>query len=130
MRGSIKRRYKGSWSLILDLGREKDPVTGLEKRKQKWVTFHGTRKQAEKKLTDLLGDANRGEFIEPSKRTLGDWLTEWLDKAITPPKKRIRTYTLYKHVIERQLKPHGATSLGAGSGRRGVVALPRRYPVV
>jgi hypothetical protein len=28
MRGSIKRRYKGSWSLILDLGRERDPATG------------------------------------------------------------------------------------------------------
>ena len=30
MRGSIKRRYEGSWSLILDLGYVTDPQTGLQ----------------------------------------------------------------------------------------------------
>ena len=48
MRGSVKRRYKGSWSLILDLGYQLDPKTGLRKRKQKWVTFRGTKKDAQK----------------------------------------------------------------------------------
>jgi hypothetical protein len=28
MRGSLKKRYKGSWSIILDLGYETDPATG------------------------------------------------------------------------------------------------------
>jgi hypothetical protein len=35
MRGSIKKRYEGLWSLILDLGYQTDPTTGLRKRKQK-----------------------------------------------------------------------------------------------
>ena len=92
MRGSIKQRYEGSWSLILDLGYRTDPVTGLRKRKQKWVTFRGTKKQAETHLTELLRAANRGEFVEATKVTLGQWLLEWLEKAIKPPAKRINTY--------------------------------------
>ena len=55
MRGSIKQRYPGSWSLIFDLGSVKDPVTGKVKRKQKWITFYGSEKDAEKKLTELRG---------------------------------------------------------------------------
>ena len=38
MRGSLVPRYKGSWSIVLDLGYEVDPVTGLGKRKQQWIT--------------------------------------------------------------------------------------------
>lgn len=105
MRGSLKQRYKGSWSLILDVGDEVDPVTGTRKRKQKWVTFRGTEKQAETKLTELLHDANRGEFVEPTKQTLGQWLDEWLDKAIKPPRRTIGAYETYRHVIDKHLKP-------------------------
>jgi hypothetical protein len=43
MRGSVRQRYKGSWSLILDLGYEANPTTGKRKRRQTWVTFRGTR---------------------------------------------------------------------------------------
>ena len=43
MRGHIKQRSKGSWSIVLDLGR--DPSTG--KRKQQWVTVRCTKKEAE-----------------------------------------------------------------------------------
>ena len=35
MRGSLKQRSKGSWTIILDLGSKRDPVSGLMKRKQK-----------------------------------------------------------------------------------------------
>ena len=46
MRGSLKQRYRGSWSLILDLGYEPD-AGGILRRHQKWVNFRGTRKDAE-----------------------------------------------------------------------------------
>ena len=74
MRGSLKQRYKGSWSLIIDLGYAPHAETGKLRRRQKWVTFRGTRKQAETRLTELLGAANTGTFVEPSKLTLGVWL--------------------------------------------------------
>lgn len=104
MRGSIKRRYKGSWSLILDLGYVTDPATGTAKRRQKWVTFHGTKKQAGDKLTELVRAANHAEFVEASKLTLGAWLDDWLKKAIEPRKAPGTTAT-YRHVVEKHLKP-------------------------
>src|SRR5215467_9280818 len=112
MRGSLVQRYKGSWSIILDLGYQPDPATGLRKLKQRWVTFRGTRKQAEAKLTELVGDAHRGVLVEPTKLTFGEWLDAWLDKAIKPPAKTLRAYETYKSVIARHLKPKlGAIAL-------------------
>ena len=105
MRGSIKQRYKGSWSLILDLGYLTDPLTGKSRRRQKWVTVRGTKKDADKRLAELLRDANRGEFIERSKLTLADWLNEWLEKAIKPPARRINTYRAYRRIISDKLTP-------------------------
>lgn len=99
MRGSLKQRSKGSWSLILDLGRETD-AAGTSKRRQKWITFRGTRKQAETKLTELLGAADGGTFVEPSKVTLIDWLRTWLEKSVKPPMRRPGTYRVYGSMIE------------------------------
>jgi integrase len=105
MRGSIRRRYEGSWSLILDLGYQTDQQTGLRKRKQKWVTFRGTRKQADAHLNELIRSANRGEFVEKSKLTVAEWFTEWLEKAIKPPAKRPSTYRVYQHVLKNKVTP-------------------------
>lgn len=101
MRGSVKQRYKGSWSLILDLGPQPDPVSGLIKRKQKWITFRGTKKQAETRLTELLGAANGDTFVEPSKMTLIKWLREWVEAM--KPQCRPATYTRYHGIIENHI---------------------------
>jgi integrase len=78
------------------------------------MTFRGTRKQAEKKLNDLVGGADKGEFIEPSKITVGEWLTDWVDKAIKPPRRAVKSYETYLSVIENHLKPaFGSTRLQA-----------------
>ena len=72
MRGSLKKRYKGSWNIVLDLGTEIDPNTGKKKRKQKWITVTGTKRAAERELTKLLNDVQKGEYIQPCKMTLGE----------------------------------------------------------
>jgi hypothetical protein len=41
MKGTIKQRSEGSYSLIIDLPRQRG-----EKRKQKWITFRGTKREA------------------------------------------------------------------------------------
>lgn len=104
MRGSITQRYKGSWSLILDLGYRRDPATGKLKRQQKWVTFRGTKADAEKKLNELIHAQNKGAFVEPNKRTLGEWLTEWWAKVIRATKTP-RTADTYEGVINNHLVP-------------------------
>src|SRR5262245_20663443 len=101
MRGSIKQRYKGSWSIILDLGHEPDPATGKPRRRQKWITFRGTKQKAETRLAELLTAANGGTFIEPSKLTLGAWLREWIESAKT--RWRPTTVTRYAGILEQAI---------------------------
>jgi integrase len=98
MRGSIRKRYEGSWTLILDLGYQLDLTTGTRKRRQKWLAIKGTKKDAQAHLTEVLRAANRNEFVEPSKLTVGAWLTTWLEIA----KGRLRPATVvrYTNVVE------------------------------
>ena len=103
MRGTLKQRYEGSWSLILDLGYQTDPITGKKKRRQKWITFRGTKKQAEAALNEHVRSAQRGEFVEPSKMTLGEWLKEWL-KGITPSVAPA-TLVRYTGIVDNSLIP-------------------------
>jgi integrase len=112
MRGSLVQRYKGSWSVVLDLGYQTDPATGKTRRRQKWITVRGRRQDAEARLAELVRDTHRGELVLPHKRTLGDWLDEWVEKAIKPPARTLRAYETYKSVIARHLKPRlGAIAL-------------------
>ena len=79
MRGSIRRRAKGSWTLVFDIGKGPDG-----RRKQQLLTVQGTRKQAEAQPDRSLASAHRYEFVAPSKMTLGEWLSEWVEKTIRP----------------------------------------------
>lgn len=105
MRGSLRRRYAGSWSIILDLGYQVDPETGRRKRKQKWITVRGTKRDAERRLAELVTDTNKGTFVEPTKITVGEWLDRWLETAIKPPRRTLRAYETYRSVITRHLTP-------------------------
>ena len=99
MRGSIIKRSKGSWTIIINLGR--DPATA--KRKQQWVTIRGTKKQAEIRLAELLNQIDTGGFIKPTKETFGSFLQRYLDDYIST---QIRATTLEayqqrgKHLID------------------------------
>jgi integrase len=105
MRGRLLRRSAVSWSLIFDLGYQIDPLTGRRKRHQKCVTFAGTKKQAEGRLNELVRTAQRGEFVDTDARTVADWFTEWLDKAIKPPAARASTYRIYERVLTKRVLP-------------------------
>lgn len=82
MRGHITKRSKGSWSIVLDVGR--DPSTG--RRKQQWLTIRGTKKQAETKLVELQHQMDSGGYIKPTKETVGHscrdiWTITYLHKC-------------------------------------------------
>ena len=101
MRGHIKQRSKGSWSIVLDLGR--DPSTG--KRRQQWVTVRGSKKAAEKKLTELQGQVDSGAFIKPTKLTVGDFLRQWLQDYVSVGV-RAATAEGYRIIVECHLIPN------------------------
>lgn len=110
MRGSIKQRNKGSWSIRVDMGYETvtDPKTGetRRRRRQKRITVRGTKRQAEQKLSDLLSALQRNEYVEPSKTTFGEWLDEWFEMmAGRPDKWRDGTKDRYGTDIRKHIKP-------------------------
>ena len=74
MRGSIKKRYRSSWTIVLDTG--KDPTTG--KRRQQSITVKGSKREAEHRLAELLHQANTGSLVRRSKLTVGEFLDQWL----------------------------------------------------
>src|SRR5271156_1477963 len=81
--GSIVERSRGRWAIILE-GR--DPATG--KRKQKWHSFKGTKKEAQTELVRLLHETSKGTYIEPSKMTVSQWIDQWIAAGAPGRKKK------------------------------------------
>lgn len=77
-------------------------------RKRFAVTFHGSLSEARKKLRDLLGTADKGEHVDPSKMTVGEWIDTWLD-AGAPGRRRKkvsqRTLERYGQLLRTHVKP-------------------------
>jgi integrase len=100
MRGHIVKRYKNSYTIVLNLGT--DLETG--KRKQQWISVKGTKKDAEKRLSELLSQVDNGIFIKPAKTTLADYLERWL-KDYVWPNLAPRTAEGYEYIIRRHIMP-------------------------
>lgn len=99
MKGHIKKRSKGSWSIWVEMGRD-----AAGRRRQKTFTVKGSRKDAERELTHILNEINTGEFVEPSKMTLSDYLERWL-KDYAKPRVSPKTYERYKQIVDGELVP-------------------------
>jgi len=100
MRGHVIKRYKGSYTIVLNMG--VDPATG--KRKQQWVSVKGTKKDAEKRLAELLHQIDTGTFMKPGKTTLAEYLERWL-KDYVWPNLAPRTAEGYQYIIRIHLIP-------------------------
>ncbi len=108
MRGHIVKRYKNSYTIVLNLGI--DPTT--RKRKQQWVSVKGTKKDAEKRLSELLNQLDTGTFMKPGKTTLAEYLERWL-KDYALPNLSPRTVEGYETIIRCHLIPKlGSIPLG------------------
>ena len=100
MRGHIVKRYKDSYSIAITM--PKDPTTG--KCKKKWFTVKGTKKDAEKRLAELLHQLDTGAYMEPGKTTLGEFLERWL-KDYAKPNLSPRGFDRYHGIIKVHLIP-------------------------
>jgi integrase len=99
MKGHIRKRGERSWAIVLDLGRDADG-----KRVQKWHTVQGTKKEAERRLTELLSSINIGMYVEPSKLTVGDFLGKWL-QASAKATVSGKTFERYSEIVNRRWIP-------------------------
>lgn len=101
MRGHVKQRAKGSWTIWLELPR--DPVTG--KRRQKTLTVKGSKREAEKKLVELEHQIDTGGFVNPAKATVAEFLRQWLRDYVST-NVRAATSEGYRIMIGCHLVPN------------------------
>jgi integrase len=100
MRGHIEKRGKNSYSIAISLG--KDATTG--KYKYQWTTVKGTKKETEKRLSELLHQLDNGTFIKPGKTTLAEYLEKWL-KDYAKPNLSPRGFERYESIARVHLIP-------------------------
>ena len=74
MRGYIRKRDKDVWQLVVDL--PKDPISG--KRRQRYVTVHGSKRRADFELQKLLSEAQHSRARDSSvlvESAIREWIT-------------------------------------------------------
>jgi integrase len=96
-RGSIQQRGRSSWRIRYEVERGADG-----KRKTKVLTFRGSRRDAQKKLTELLAGRDSGSYVDPSRLTLGQYLNDWLAGRIGLAAKTIERHA---GIVRLQINP-------------------------
>jgi hypothetical protein len=98
MKGHIRERSPGHWAVVLEI---RDPETG--RRKRKWHSFSGTKRQAQIECARLISQVNAGIYVEPSRTTLAQFLDRWLDDVrtrVTP-----KTHERYTQICHKNIAP-------------------------
>ncbi len=104
MKGSIRQRSKGSWEICIDCGR--GPAT--DKRLRHFETVKGTKKDAQRRLAELLVSIEKGSYIrQPKELTVAVWLQRWVD---THAQSNLSPKTVESY--EQELRCHVIPSLG------------------
>lgn len=96
MKGHIIERSPGKWAIVLDVPNE-------GKRRRKWHTFHGTKRQAETECARLIAELAGGNYVEPAKTTLREYFVQWLkhEKGNVSPK----TLQRYEELLLKNVAP-------------------------
>jgi integrase len=95
-----KKRGK-NWYAILDESRD-----DAGKRRQRWISGFPTKAEAEVYIADQLSKMAKGEYVPPSKETIGTYMRGWLDGR----KAGIRPSTW--HGYDKNLRAHIAPRIG------------------
>ena len=98
MKGHIRERSPGQWAIIIDL---RDPATG--KRRRKWHSFAGTKRQAQIECACLISALQGGTYLEPAKITVAAHMERWLEhvRSQVSPK----TFERYCGVVRGNILP-------------------------
>jgi integrase len=97
MRGHVRKRGK-SWSVVYDENPGEDG-----KRHQRWKGGFRTKTEAEEALSDILSKLGRGDYVMPTKLTLGEFLTAWVDGLAL--KNAPLTVATYRRVVRKHVAP-------------------------
>jgi len=98
MRGHLRERSPGKWAIILE---QRDAATG--KRKRKWHSFQGTKRQAQVECARLISEMKGGTYLEPSKTTIAQFFDRWLEhmaSQISP-----KSHARYSELARKNIAP-------------------------
>jgi integrase len=100
-RGQIKPRGD-RWLVSIFLSSE--IVKGHRVKHYRSETVAGSRKQAERRLTKLLGEKDDYRVTQPSRETFGKFVARWLEDDV---KSRVRasTFSSYQEALKRYALP-------------------------
>ena len=100
-RGNIRQRSSGSWTLQVYLGR--DPATG--KKRYQSETVKGKKRDAYRRLTELIHEIDAGTYVRPTRETIAEFLPRWLQEHAIIKDLRPRTIERYTADIHRHIVP-------------------------
>jgi hypothetical protein len=105
VKGHIRERSPGRWAIIIET---RNPATG--RRKPKWHSFKGTKRQAQIECARLIAAHESGLEIESTKTTVGDFLArferDWLRGNVSA-----RTAQRYRECLKQVRARLGGTAL-------------------
>ena len=90
--GTIRKRSDGLWEARFHINNERKSVYGK------------TQAEVARKQRDALSSADQGQYIEPSKLTVGTWLTQW-EEIYGRPTWRDTTASTHHDSIKNHLIP-------------------------
>jgi len=91
-------RSLGHWAIVIEM---RDPETG--RRKRKWHSFSGTKRQAQTECARLISELRVGTYIEPTKITFAQFLERWLDDVRT--RVALKTHERYAQICRKKFAP-------------------------
>jgi integrase len=104
MRGHLKERSPGHWAIVLEIRGEDG------KRKRKWHSFEGTKREAQIERSRLIAELAGGAYVEPARTTLTAFLDRWLEHVKTQVSPR--SFERYRELARLNIVPLlGATPL-------------------
>lgn len=98
MKGTIHQRAPGVFLIAIDHGRD-----AKGKRIRKWTTFKGTKRQAQDECARLITELRTGNYLEPSKTTVAQYLEHWLADIRSRVSKK--THERYAEICRNNIAP-------------------------
>ena len=102
MSGHVRQRgKKGQWYAVID-------VLAGGKRKRRWHRLDGCdgKREAEKECARLIAKQVEGNYIEPSKATVADFVRARISQWEASGEISARTAQRYRQLLENQIAPH------------------------
>jgi integrase len=97
--GTIRKRQDGRWEGRATVSY--DEITGKQIQKS---VYGKTQREAREKMSKIIAEVDDGDYVEPSRIPLGNWLDEWIDLYV---QHSVKPYTVdsYRSLCENHIKP-------------------------